>query len=118
MTDRERILAHEDAEMTGKFGESFGYDSLCSICGKRFGLHSGATCPQDMDAAFYAADDSQSDLNTALSLLSVYAQHLTSCHVWTEVVIDGRLIGPAYPCTCGYAERVAPFLQRMSEVKK
>ena len=57
------------------------------------------------------------DLNTALSLLSVYGGHLTSCHVWTEVMIDGRLIGPAYPCTCGYTERVAPFLQRMTEVK-
>ena len=62
-------------------------------------------------------DKQQFDLNTALSLLSVYGAHLTSCHVWTEVMIDGRLIGPAYPCTCGYAERVAPFLQRMSEVK-
>ena len=57
------------------------------------------------------------DLNTALSLLSVYGRHHTSCHVWTEVMIEGRLIGPAYPCTCGYAERVSPFLERMSEVK-
>ena len=73
---------------------------------------------QDIGADYVnALERDRADLNTALSLLSAYGRHLTSCHVWTEVMIDGRLIGPAYPCTCGYAERVAPFLQRMSEVK-
>ena len=51
----------------------------------------------------------RADLNTALSLLSAYGMHHTTCDWVTE---------KSLLCTCGYAERVTPFLDRMIEVKK
>ena len=49
------------------------------------------------------------DLNTALSLLRAYGRHARTCV---------SRFSPLYDCSCGYAERVTPFLERMIEVKK